>query len=84
MRAFTNIAKFPQKNNILMQKIIFLTEKSAFWTKNSEFDFEKKKSILAFQIPALEVHKKGAAASIYRCGHLLIDEAASIYRCVHL
>ena len=39
---------------------------------------------MAFQIPALDIHKKGAAASINRCGYLLIDAAASINRCGHL
>ena len=58
--------------------------KNALWTKSSGFDFNQKKSIWAFQIPALEMHKKGVAASIYRCGHLLIDAGASICRCVHL
>ena len=46
--------------------IFNIFRKNAFWTKNSAFDFKKEKSILAFQIPALKINKKGMAASIYR------------------
>ena len=70
MRASINIIKNQQKTNIVIKKIVFLNPKNAFWTENSTFDFFKKKSILAFQIPALEIHKKGVAASTYRWGNL--------------
>ena len=78
MRASINLVRNLQQIIILMNKIQFSSKTSALWTKNSEFDFSKKEAILAFQIPALEIHKKGVAASIYRCGHLFID--AGIYK----
>ena len=59
-----------------MKKIVFLSLKTHFGPTVADLTF-KKKAILAFQIPALEIHKKGVAASIYRCGHLLIDAAIS-------
>ena len=74
MRASINIVKKQQNTNIFIKEIVFLSEIYAFCTKNNGF-YLKKKTILAFQIPALEIHKKGVAASINRCGHLLIDAA---------